>query len=107
MFPFMLINAYEMLSEHNLLTAPNSLIPNAGIMTLLLIAFLKDTAKDFDVERVEEIVRQADRMGVNIVCRKEVAVEDGDLERMRELCEIETEEMKFEWKSEVSYVFVM
>lgn len=101
MFVPMLITAYEMLAEHNLIR-DDSPIPNIGIVTLLLLDFLRDTCNDFDIEHTCEIVRAADKYGVKLEPREEVqgATQD-EIDSLRAEYE-EQDEKKFDWKKEVS-----
>jgi len=101
MFVTMIVTALEMLSEHKLIAA-DSPIPNVGIITLLLINFFKGAASDFDMEEVYEIVRAADKYGVKLEPRTEVdAVNQEEIDLLRQECEEQEEEKKFNWKSEV------
>lgn len=103
-FGTMLVTAFEMLSEHNLIRE-DSPIPNVGIVTLLVIDFLEGTCNDFDMEGVCEIVRAADKFGVKLVPREEVSgVGQGDIDLLRQEYEEAGEEevKKFDWKSDVS-----
>jgi hypothetical protein len=99
------IAALEMLPEHNLVREIGPGRPrasNASIITMLLIDFLKDTACEFDIENVSEIVRAADEAGLKLEERKEVGECDiGNLRAQYE--EVDAEEMWYErvWKDEV------
>jgi len=98
------VAALEMLSEHNLINETGPGRPrafNASIITLLLIEFLRDTACDFDIENINEIVRVADKVGLKLEQRKEV---EGDLEHLRaQYEEVDIDEMWYEkeWEDEV------
>jgi hypothetical protein len=83
-FKNMMTTSLEMLSEHNLITSPTTPIPNASVLTLLMIHFLTNVAMDFDVEDVGAIVKAADKVDLKIECRKEVKVTEEDLEDLRE-----------------------
>jgi hypothetical protein len=84
MFKNMMTTSLEMLSEHNLIASPTTLISNASVLTLLMIHFLTNVATDFEVEDVGAIVKAADKVGLKIECRKEVNVTEEDLEDLRE-----------------------
>jgi hypothetical protein len=103
MFIPMQIAAIEMLSEHNLISeSPRPRAFNAGIITVLFIDFLKNTASDFDIEDVCEIVRAADKAGLKLEGREE-ACEDGEIEGLRAENEgvDEEEYVERDWKNEV------
>jgi hypothetical protein len=82
-FGTMLLTSLDMLSEHGLL-APDSPLPNIGIMSLLIIEFTQGTAGDFGVQWAHEVVRALDKTGVEIGPRKEVRVSQDCLEELRE-----------------------
>jgi hypothetical protein len=84
MFKNMMTTPLEMLSEHNLIALPTTLILNASVLTLLMIHFLTNVAMDFDVEDVGAIVKAADKVDLKVECRKEVGVTEEDLENLRE-----------------------
>ena len=84
MFKNMMTASLEMLSEHNLIASPTTPIPNASVLTLLMIHFLTNVATDFEVEDFGAIVKAADKVGLKIQCRKEVKVIEEDLEDLRE-----------------------
>ena len=102
MFIPMQIAAIEMLSEHNLINEKRPRAFNAGIITVLLIDFLKNSANDFDIENVGEIVRAADKAGLKLEGREEVC-EDGEIENLRAEYEEEDEEeyVERDWEEEV------
>jgi hypothetical protein len=85
MFGTMLLTSFEMLSEHNLLGPyPASPIPNIGIVSLLLIEFLKVGASDIQVCWAHEVVRALDKAGIDPPTRKQVRVSQKDIDGMRE-----------------------
>lgn len=115
MFIPMHIAAIEMLSEHNLINeTPSPRAFNASIVTVLLIDFLKDTANDFDIEDVCEIVRAVDKAGLKLVPRKEVVgCNSEDIELLRAAYKEKEDEYEGEayperdWKEEVSHWCVL
>lgn len=105
MFVPMLITSFEMLGEHDLIK-PTSAIPNVGIITLLILAFLRNTARDFDIDTCHEILRAADKAGVVLEPRKELSLTQEDLDSLR------TEYKKgpvltFNWKTQVRCFFFL
>jgi len=103
MFIPMLITSFDMLAEHKLIGSEPIRFENVGIVTLLLIDFLTNTAGDFDIDGMYEVVRAADKFGVKLEPVEEVNITKKDLEEMRERCEEEGEK-KFERKKEASDV---
>src|SRR5277367_1490483 len=83
MFGTMLLTSFDMLSEHGLLAA-DSLLPNIGIISLLMIEFIHGTARDFDIKWSHEVVRALDNAGIEIKPRKEVRVSQDFLDELRE-----------------------
>ncbi len=83
MFGTMLLTAFDMLAEHGLLAA-NSPIPNIGIISLLMIEFIEDTASDLDIEWGHEAVRALDKAGVELKPRKEAHVSQEKIDELRE-----------------------
>lgn len=83
MFGTMLLTAFDMLSEHGLLAA-DSPLPNIGIIALLMIEFLYDTAGDFNINWAHEVVRALDKAGVELKPRKEVRVSQEKIDELRE-----------------------
>jgi hypothetical protein len=100
MFKSMMTTSLEMLSEHNLIASPTTPIPNASVLTLLMIQFLTNIATGFEVEDVGAIAKAADKVGLEIECRKEVKVTEEDLEDLRE-----SSGKVVNWKKEVRLSF--
>lgn len=106
MFISMLIASYGMLGEHDLLK-PDLVIPNVGIITLLMLDFLEHGAKDFDLDGYHELVRAADKAGIVLEPRKELNMTEEQLEDLRETHRQEDEEeaerkREFDWEVDVS-----
>jgi hypothetical protein len=83
MFGTMLLTSFDMLSEHGLLAA-DSLIPNIGILSLLMIEFIQGTAGDLDIAWAHEVVRVLDKAGIELKPRKEVRVSQEEIDELRE-----------------------
>ena len=98
MFKTMMITSLEMLSEHDLITSPTP-IPNASVLTLLMIHFLTNVATDFSIRGVGAIVKAADKVNLKIECRKEVKVTEDNLEKLRK-----AGGKMGDWKKEVSFL---
>jgi hypothetical protein len=100
MFKTMMITSLEMLSEHDLI-APPTPVPNASVLTLLMIYFLSNVATDFSIKGVGAIVKMADKVGLEIEVREEVEVTKDDLEKLRK-----AGGKMGDWKKEVSFLFL-
>lgn len=83
MFGTVLLTAFDMLSEHGLLAA-DSPLPNIGIIALLMIEFVYDSASDFNINWAHEAVRALDKAGVELKLRKEVHVSQEKIDELRE-----------------------
>lgn len=92
-----------MLAEHKLFSDPDPKIQNPSAICLVLIDFLLKTAEDFDIEGVHEIVRAADKLGVDLDIKKEyrLQIKQGDIEELKATCEEETGKPPV-WKTLVS-----
>jgi hypothetical protein len=84
MFGTMLLTSFDVLSEHGLLAA-DSPLPNIGIISLLMIEFVYDSASDFVLDWAHEVVRALDKAGVELKLRKEVRVSQEKIDEFREL----------------------
>jgi hypothetical protein len=94
MFGIMLLTSFDMLSEHGLL-AVDSLLPNIGIISLLMIEFVYDSAGDFHLKWPHEIVRALDKAGIELKPIKEVCVSQEKIDELREqYMEKESEEVE-------------
>lgn len=83
MFGTMLLTTFDVLSEHGLLAA-DSPLPNIGIISLLMIEFVYDSAGDFALNWAHEVVRALDNAGVELKLRKEVRVSLEKIDELRE-----------------------
>ncbi|KAF4624087.1 hypothetical protein G7Y89_g14087 [Cudoniella acicularis] len=60
----MFTTALEMLHESCLISLESPLPDNIGVMTLLFLDFMANTASDFDLDWTDDVVRAADGFGV-------------------------------------------
>ncbi|KUJ19718.1 uncharacterized protein LY89DRAFT_458520 [Mollisia scopiformis] len=96
----MFITALEMLHEHNLIGTKAPLPDNSGVMTLLFLEFMRNTAGDFELQWVHEIVRSADLYGVNLNSIPQIAIDELVLDEYRDTCDLEKRGKGFAWKTE-------
>lgn len=103
MFIPMQIAALDILAEHNLINTPRTF--NAEIITALIIKFITVTADEiFHISsQASELVRAADKVGLEIVERKQV--KGSDAESIQNLKQIYKSSGvgKRDWKKEVSF----
>jgi hypothetical protein len=94
MFGTILLTSFNMLSEHSLMAA-DSPLPNIGIISLLMIEFVYDTACDFEIHWAHEVMRALDKAGIEIKPRKEVHVSQAKIDELRaQYREKESEEVE-------------
>ncbi|KAF4636312.1 hypothetical protein G7Y89_g1784 [Cudoniella acicularis] len=94
-------NTFSVSSHANTKAHPSAF--NVGVITLLLTDFLKDTASDFDIEDICEMVRAADEAGVALEPRREIVncVErDIEIYRQEYMEDGEDEWRGRDWKNE-------
>ena len=102
MMGVMYITALEMLHESGLIGPISPLPDNIGVVTLFFLDFMINTASDFDIGWVHEIVRAADTYGVVLSPSKHIkGVDQGTLNDLMEMCK-EKKGKRFNWKTEVS-----
>ena len=103
MFIYMLIAAFEMLSEHNL-TADDSTKPisDVDVVTEFLLKVLEDDAKSvgYRLQDVKEILRIVDKYGVKLVAYKQVSLKERRIEKLRKACKGVPK--RNNWKTDVS-----
>ena len=103
MMGVMYITALEMLHESGLIGPISPLPDNIGVVTLFFLDFMINTASNFRIGWVHEIVRAADTYGVVLSPLKHIeGVTQGTLNDLRRLCEDKKKGEGFDWKTEVS-----
>lgn len=102
MMGVMFITALDMLHESSLIGPVSPLPDNIGLMTLFFLDFMTNTACDFDMNWVHEVVRAADTHGVTLNPLKQIeGVDQGTLDDLRLLCRAKKGK-KLDWKAKVS-----
>ncbi|KAH7314176.1 hypothetical protein BKA65DRAFT_516287 [Rhexocercosporidium sp. MPI-PUGE-AT-0058] len=83
-FGTMILTTFDVLKEHDLFR-PDSEVNNIGIISLLLLQFVKCDAVDLDCDWAPEVVRLCDEAGIKLddVVRKQVNVDKKDIKRWR------------------------
>ncbi len=96
MLGVMVLTSYEVLSEHDLFKSDSD-IKNIGIMSLILLEFLKDEACDLDTMWGCEVVRLCDEAGIELEkdVRKQVNVSKEHLKELREFYKEKKEASEF------------
>ncbi|KAH6716795.1 hypothetical protein BKA61DRAFT_600429 [Leptodontidium sp. MPI-SDFR-AT-0119] len=84
-FGTMILTVFDVLKEHDLFTL-DSEVNNIGIISLLLLKFVKCEAVDLDCDWAPEIVRLCDEAGIKLddVVRKQVEVAKKDIKKWRD-----------------------
>lgn len=102
MMGVMYITALEMLHESGLIGPISPLPDNIGVVTLFFLDFMINTASNFRIGWVHEIVRAADTYGVVLSPSKNIkGVDQGTLNDLRKMCK-EKKGKRFNWKTEVT-----
>lgn len=85
MLGVMVLTSYDVLSEHGLFKSDSD-VKNIGIMSLILLEFLKDEASDLDPNWGCEVVRLCDEAGIELEkdVRKQVDVSKEHLKELRD-----------------------
>ncbi|KIM95732.1 hypothetical protein OIDMADRAFT_148790 [Oidiodendron maius Zn] len=100
MMGVMYITALEMLHESGLIGPISPLPDNLGVVTLFFLDFMINTASNFDIGWVHEIVRAADTYGVVLSPSKHIkGVDQGTLSDLKEMCK-KKKGKRFNWKTE-------
>lgn len=101
----MIIASFEMLAEHNLIDE-TSAVSNVGVITQLYIQILLKDATDVGhkLPDIKEIVRAADKFGVELVLRKEIDLKEEDIEKLRKACKGAAK--RNNWKTDVSSLLI-
>jgi hypothetical protein len=84
MLGLMVLTSYDVLAEHSLFK-PDSEITNIGIVTLMLLEFLKHYCEDLESNWGCELVRKCDEAGIDLdkIVRKQVNVNKNNLDDLR------------------------
>lgn len=101
----MFITALEMLHESGLIGPASPLPQNLNVLTLHMLDFMHNTASDFDLEGVDDLVRAAEDFGIVVESVEQIeGVDEGVLEKMRGVSALKRKRgRKFDnWKTFVS-----
>lgn len=103
MMGVMFVTGLEMLQEASLIGPESPLPDNVGVMTLFFLDFMTNTAENYDLEWVHEIVRAADTYDVDLTPSDQIEGIDQDIvDGLREICEEQKKAKGFTWKTAVS-----
>lgn len=84
MFIPMLIHGLYAMAEHNQLDAATSQAPNAPIVTMIFFQTLSRDIPDLEIKGIEEIIRVADELSIELRIEEPIRLKEDDLEAFRQ-----------------------